>query len=242
MSIRVVPGIHSATEAVKVRPESVLEIMVSEKSKTNLAAFLSLCDKKRLKYRVTSDRDMDKIVASHQGVILKVKGGPEFPDGNKLKEAGTSLILVLDHIVDPNNLGNMVRTAWQFGATGMVISKDRSAGLVPSAQKVASGGFEHIPIEEVANIPSFLKTLKDLGYWIYGLDAQGDSDLSQHSFHQKSVIVVGGEESGLKKATRDSCDGLLKISSHASAESFNASVAGALAAYEYRRQFPISNA
>ena len=120
------------------------------------------------------------------------------------------------------------------------MSKDRSAGATPAAEKVASGGFEHVPILEVPNLASELISLKELGFWVYGLDAESGQSLTKTELAAKSVIVVGSEESGLRKPVAQACDALLSIPQIASGQSLNASVAGAISGYEFWRQRGLS--
>jgi 23S rRNA (guanosine2251-2'-O)-methyltransferase len=144
--------------------------------------------------------------------------------------------IALDSIEDPNNVGSIARSAWNLGCLGILTSKDRSAGVTPAAEKVASGGFEHVPVQEVSNLASELIGLKELGFWVYGLDGESSQTLVTTELSAKCVIVIGSEESGLRKPVSGACDALVSIPQASNSQSFNAAVAGAIVGYEFQRQ------
>jgi 23S rRNA (guanosine2251-2'-O)-methyltransferase len=234
---RTVPGIHSATEALKTRPEAV-EILWIREGKVNneLVAVLDFAHQKKIKVQRVSDKKLDHEVATHQGIIAFVKDSPSWPDAKRLREAKRCLILMCDSLEDPHNVGSLMRTCWNLGATGVVFNKDHSAVNAPSAQKVACGAFEHVPVLEVSNLGAELKSLKDLGFWAYGLDAAATKSVGDVKLADKTILVVGSEEKGLRKPTLEACDELVSIPIQVKAESLNASIAGAIAIYEYKRQ------
>lgn len=238
---RVVPGIHSVREALITRPEAITEFWIKdERLHDDLQDLLDLAQKARIKIIKCSVKKLDQQVASHQGVIAFVNDSPSWPDSKRLKESKQGLILVCDSLEDPHNVGSLMRTAWNLGVTGVIFNKDRAAGGVPAAQKVASGAFEHVPVLEVANIQAELTALKEFGFWVYGLDEKAAKDISTVEFAAKSILIVGSEEKGLRKTSRDVCDDIVAIPSTPKSSSLNAAVAGAIAMYEVKRQSRLS--
>jgi 23S rRNA (guanosine2251-2'-O)-methyltransferase len=238
---RVVPGIHSVAEVFRIRPKAITELWLREGNlHDDLEAFNQEAQKRHIKVKRVGQHSLDREVATHQGVIAFVDGAPEWPTGPKLNGLEEGLILALDHIEDPHNVGSLMRSAWNLGVVGLILTKDRSAGLAPSAQKVASGAFEHVPITEVANLHAELKTLQDMGFWVYGLDESAQQTIQEVEFAAKSILVIGSEESGLRKPTLSACDAAVRIPQNPGSNSFNASVAGAIAGYEFLRQRNLS--
>jgi 23S rRNA (guanosine2251-2'-O)-methyltransferase len=239
--MRIVPGIHSVEEVFKVRPKAITELWLREGDLYGeLESFFKLAHQYKIKIKRSSIQGMDKIVHSHQGVLAHVNENPDWPSREELEGSKECLLFALDSLSDPQNLGGLMRSAWNFGARGVILTKDRSAGVTPGALKVASGAFEHIPTLEVPNLHSELKTLKELGFWVYGLDANASQDLVETDFGAKAVIVIGAEESGLRKPVTSACDAIVSIPQSPSSNSFNASVAGAIAGYEFLRQRKVS--
>ncbi|MDZ4677617.1 MAG: RNA methyltransferase [Oligoflexia bacterium] len=238
---RIVPGIHSVTEVFRVRPKAITELWLREGDlRDDLNVFYLEAQKKHIKVKRVSQAGLDRQVATHQGVIAFVDGGPPWPTGRELNGFKEGLILALDHIEDPHNVGSIMRSAWNLGVLGVILTKDRSAGLAPSAQKVASGAFEHVPITEVANLHAELKALQDAGFWVYGLDESATQAIHEVEFAPKSILVIGSEEMGLRKPTLSACDATLAIPQSEGSNSFNAAVAGAIAGYEFLRQRNLS--
>jgi 23S rRNA (guanosine2251-2'-O)-methyltransferase len=234
---RIVPGIHSVKETLLVRPKRITELWLREGTlQGDLEAFFHEATKNRTKIKRVAQQTLDKQVGSHQGVIAFVEGGPEWPAPGTLKKLDQGFFIALDSIEDPNNVGSIARSAWNLGCLGILTSKDRSAGITPAAEKVASGGFEHVPVQEVSNLASELIGLKELGFWVYGLDGESDQSLVKTELSAKCVIVVGSEESGLRKPVAGACDALVSIPQSANSQSFNAAVAGAIVGYEFQRQ------
>lgn len=244
--IRVVPGIHSVLEVLKVRPRTIKNIWVKpDPVGPELNEIIALSKRFKISLDRPKPQAMSQKVESHQGVIAFVEETPEWPSRAHLQERSHSLIFALDGVLDPHNLGSLMRTLWNLGGLGLISPRDRAvSALSPAAQKVASGAFEHLPVLEVVNLGSELKALKELGFWIYGLAAlqaeegQGSQPLWDVKVAEKAVFVVGAESTGIRKPVLGACDVICHIPNIKDANSFNASVAGAIAGYEYRRQHP----
>jgi 23S rRNA (guanosine2251-2'-O)-methyltransferase len=233
----VVPGIHSVSEVFKIRPRAIEELWLREGAlHGELEEFHRQAQSFRVKIKRVAQKTLDREVMSHQGVIAFVKEGPLWPLAHELRGLERALILALDGLEDPHNVGSLMRTCWGMGAVGVIVPNSHTAALAPSAQKVASGAFEHVPILETANLGAELKDMKDLGFWIYGLDGSSEKSIWDVELAKKSVLVIGSEESGLRKPVASSCDELVRIPQSQTFESFNAAVAGAMACYEFSRQ------
>lgn len=239
---RTVPGIHSVHEALKTRPEAIGEIWLKEdKLSSDLEELLSLAEQKRVKVKRYHSQRLDQVVVSHQGIIAYLNDSPSWPDRKRFEECKQGLIIACDGLEDPRNLGSLVRSAWNLGCMGLMVSQSRSvSGDAPSSQKVASGGFEHVPFKEVSNLNSELMMLKEFGFWVYGLDADAKGSIHNVNIAAKAVLLIGAEDVGLRKTVKEQCDELVSIPSTPKSSSLNAAVAGAVAIYEYKRQRLVS--
>ena len=176
----------------------------------------------------------------HQGIALQTAAA-ETLDLNTLIEGCSQLgesplLLALDGVTDPHNLGAVVRSAEAMGAHGLVLPQRRSAGLTGSVAKVAAGALEHLPVARVVNLNRSLESLKDAGYRVIGLAAEGDTTITDVDFSGPLVLVTGSEDQGLSLLTRRHCDQLVRIPLRGITPSLNASVATALCVYEVARR------
>ena len=176
----------------------------------------------------------------HQGIALQTAAA-ETLDLESLIEGCSDLgepplLVALDGVTDPHNLGAVVRSAEAMGAHGVVIPQRRSAGLTGSAAKVAAGALEHLPVARVVNLNRSLEKLKDAGYRVVGLAAEGDVTLTDVDLSGPMVLVTGSEDQGLSLMTRRQCDQLVRIPLRGITPSLNASVATALCVYEVARR------
>jgi 23S rRNA (guanosine2251-2'-O)-methyltransferase len=236
MDKRIVPGINSVIEALNVRPQKITYMWMREGDlRGDLHAIYLECQKRGIKVKKSSPQGLDKIVQSHQGVIAEVMDRPEWPDFRN--QDATHIILAMDQIEDPHNVGSIIRSAWNMGVHGVIFTKERSAHLAPAAQKVACGGFEHVPYLEVSNLTAELKTMKELGFWVYGLSEKADKNITQMQFPKKVILVVGSESDGMRQSTLSGIDEAITIPQIDNSNSYNASVAAALAMYEVKRQW-----
>jgi 23S rRNA (guanosine2251-2'-O)-methyltransferase len=147
-----------------------------------------------------------------------------------------AFLLVLDGVTDPQNLGALVRSAYALGADGVVVPKDRSAGLTPVASKAAAGALEHCPIARVTNLARAIDDLKEAGVWTVALAAEGEKELSEIDLTSPIALVMGSEGSGVRKLVREHCDHVARIPMAGNLGSLNVSAAGAIALYEVVRQ------
>jgi 23S rRNA (guanosine2251-2'-O)-methyltransferase len=178
--------------------------------------------------------------AVHQGIVLQVAAADTLDLGTLIdgcKNLGEPpLLMALDGITDPHNLGAIVRSAEALGAHGLVLPQRRSAGLTGSVAKVAAGALEHLPVARVVNLNRSLETLKEEGYRVIGLAGEGSVSLAEADLEGPLVIVTGSEGSGLSMLTRKHCDQLVRIPLRGATPSLNASVATAMVLYEVARR------
>ena len=178
--------------------------------------------------------------AVHQGIVLQTAAAETFDLEDLVKGCSgldeAPLLLALDGLTDPHNLGAIVRSAEALGAHGVVLPQRRSAGLTGSVAKVAAGALEHLPVARVVNLNRSLETLKTSGYRVIGLAEEGDLTLEEVDLEGPLVIVTGSEGQGLSMLTRRHCDQLIRIPLRGVTPSLNASVATALCLYEVARR------
>lgn len=197
---------------------------------------------RRQVYRVhrapgTSDRELERLAGSpdHQGVVAEVEPFP-YSDGNALLEGKSGLILALDQIQDPRNLGAACRSAEAAGVRGVVVTERRSASVTPATCKASAGAVEHLEIARVTNLADWLGTARDAGFWIWGA-AGGEGDPPwEVDLTGPTIIVLGSEGKGLRPRVRSFCDGLISIPQLGRIDSLNVSAAATAILFEAVRQ------
>ncbi len=178
---------------------------------------------------------------NHQGIVAITDGMPSFHEKDipRLIEEQAHhhlLILVLDGITDPHNLGACLRSADAAGVSFVVIPKDKNVGVTPVVQKVASGACENVPLIKVTNLARTLSLLKELGVWIYGASGEARQDLYALDLKGPIAMVMGAEGSGMRRLTKEHCDGLYALPMKGIVSSLNVSVACGISLYEVLRQ------
>jgi 23S rRNA (guanosine2251-2'-O)-methyltransferase len=184
--------------------------------------------------------DLTKMCASshHQGIALEVEPFryAELDDLlSAVSTADKALLIVLDGIQDPHNLGALIRSAACAGALGVIIPKDRACGVTAAAEKSSAGAVETLPVAQVTNIAQALEAMKKTGCWVYGLDGDSRNSLFQTKFSGRVALVVGGEGEGIRPLVRKQCDVVMSIPHYGGVSSLNASVAGGIAMFEIAR-------
>ena len=236
----VVAGRNPVLEALRARvPSSGLRVFSRIESDEKVREVLALAVEARLDVREVSKAELDALTdgATHQGLALLVAPFA-YVDPHDLVGAGpTPLIVALDGIQDPRNLGAIVRSAVAFGATGVLIPERRAAGVTVAAWKASAGAVARITVARATNLARSIHDLKAAGCFVLGLDAHGDVELGGSPLlGDPLVIVVGSEGKGLSRLVRDECDQVASIPISARTESLNASVAASLALYEASRR------
>jgi 23S rRNA (guanosine2251-2'-O)-methyltransferase len=146
------------------------------------------------------------------------------------------MILILDQIQDPQNLGALLRTALCAGVDQVIVPKDRAAGATPAVSRASAGALEHIRMSQVVNLANIIQELKERGLWVFGLDRDGRVSIYSTDFSVPMALVIGGEGKGIRPLIKKSCDDLIFIPQAALLNSLNASAAGAVVLYEAFRQ------
>lgn len=240
--LRIVIGTHAVNEVLAVRPKSVKNMWLRTgwESSGDLKDIQALAKKHDIKIEERSEQALEKFGPSQQGAALFVSGAPEFIM-KKMGKKLTSIVLMLDGIEDPHNLGAILRTSWLIGVEGVMIPRERAVGLTPTTHKVACGGVEHVPVELATNFSQPIETLKEKGYWVYGLSPRGTKSLYDLNLPEKVVWAVGSEDKGMRVTTEKLCDELVYLPQASSSASYNASVATAMALSETLRQHAAHN-
>jgi 23S rRNA (guanosine2251-2'-O)-methyltransferase len=197
---------------------------------------------RRLVVRTMERDQLDRLTrfGHHQGVALKTSGYPYVDLVDIIQDAAdddNALVVVLDHLEDPQNVGSILRSAAAAGATGVVIPEDRASGITPAAVRASAGGAEHIKVAKVVNLPRAIQDLKDAGLWFTALDWGEDAKpYTKIDFKGKVGLVVGSEGSGITRLVRENCDFVAHIPMPGGFESLNAGVAAAITIFEVLRQ------
>jgi len=235
-------GVHSVEEAIKAGKRRFDHVMVArERQDDRLAKLVALCKEAGVRVRQESREQLSVIAqtTAHQGVVAMVKGQevlsledlfePEIPGAARL-------LLALDGVEDPQNLGALLRVADGAGVDGVVLTERRAAPLSPVAIKASAGASEHIRIARVVNLVRSLEELKRQNIWVIGLDERGECDYDEFDLTGNCVLVLGREGAGLHDLVRRTCDHMLRIPMAGGVSSLNVSAAGAVVLYEAYRQ------
>jgi 23S rRNA (guanosine2251-2'-O)-methyltransferase len=197
---------------------------------------------RRLVIRTMERPQLDKLTrfGHHQGFALKTTGYPYvgFEEILQAAEADeNALVLVLDHLEDPQNVGSILRTACAVGATGVVIAEDRACGITPAVVRASAGGAEHLRVAHVVNLVRAMQDLKEAGLWFTGLDWGKDAKrYTEIDYKGRTGLVVGAEGAGISRLVRETCDFIAELPMPGGFESLNAGVATAVTLYEILRQ------
>ncbi|KWZ79108.1 23S rRNA (guanosine(2251)-2'-O)-methyltransferase RlmB [Anaerococcus tetradius] len=190
-------------------------------------------EEKNIEISFVDKRFFDKIDMNHQGVMLEVESF-KYATIDDIGDARR--LIILDKIEDPHNLGAIIRSAESFGFDGVIIPERRSASVTSTVYKTSAGAINNIKVIRVTNLTRTIKDLKDMGFWIYGLAGEADSDISKTDLKGKVALVIGNEGEGISRLVRENCDMLINIPMLGKVNSLNASVAAGISMYELLRQ------
>ena len=243
MKLTKIVGLHAAQSALMYSPQKISRAWVdSERHDKRLETLLETLTTLDVSIEKVERKKLDKLADSmnHQGIVLEV-ALPEELSENDLKVAvehlsENALFLVLDNVQDPHNLGACLRTADATGVHGIIITKDNAVGITPTVCKVASGAAETVPVYVVTNLARTLRWLKTEGVWVVGTAGEAESTLFKSDFTVPMALVIGAEEKGMRRLTREQCDFLVKLPMLGTVESLNLSVATGVLLYEVLRQ------
>ncbi len=243
-SVEHVYGVHAVAALLAQRPGSIKKLLLARGAgNPQLDGLIEKTVAAGIAVQTLPRAELDAIIpgARHQGVIAVVRAVSYERSEKTLPEflaalSEPALLLVLDGVQDPHNLGACLRTADAAGAHALIMPRDRAAGITPVVHKVACGALESVPVFAVTNLARTLRMLRDAGIWIYGASGDAGEALFSSDLQGPVALVLGSEGKGLRRLTREHCDHLLAIPMAGQVESLNVSVAAAVLLYEVRRQ------
>jgi 23S rRNA (guanosine2251-2'-O)-methyltransferase len=236
-------GIHAVQAALDYSPKKIDKAWIdAQRQDKRLMQIIDDLLSLGIEPEKTDRKKLDRFAEgkNHQGIVIEVEMPAELSESD-LKQAvesltGTALLLVLDNVQDPHNLGACLRTADATGVQGVIITKDNATGITPTVCKVASGAAETVPVYQVTNLSRTLRWLKDQGIWIMGAAGAATQTVYQTDLTVPLAVVVGAEGKGLRRLTQEQCDFLVKLPMLGQVESLNLSVATGVLLYEAVRQ------
>ena len=241
MSLKLLFGFHAVTVRLKVAPKSIRELHVdATRRDQRMKQFLAKVDEAGLKVIESDDDKLQKMCGTHrhQGVVARVEVIQQTNSLDDLLDGLTepALLLVLDGITDPHNLGACLRVADGAGVHAVIAPKDHAVGINATVAKVASGAAETVPYFMVTNLARTLNELKERDIWVIGTSDDAPASLYQTDLRGPTALVLGAEGEGMRQLTRKNCDALVSIPMMGSVDSLNVSVASGVCLYEARRQ------
>jgi 23S rRNA (guanosine2251-2'-O)-methyltransferase len=239
--MNIIYGINAVAEALRARGRAFEWVGVAkERHDLRLQRVVDECRRNGVAVRFLGRPELDRMAGNnaHQGVVAvtSAKQYNDLDDVIAAKRGQYSLLVVLDGIEDPHNLGAILRTADAAGADGVVIPERRAVGVTPTVTKASAGASEHLPIAKVTNIARTVEELKDRNLWIVGLDERGPQTYDSLDYNMDCAIVLGAEGKGVHELVRKKCDFLVSIPMLGKVASLNVSVAAAVVLYEIVRQ------
>jgi 23S rRNA (guanosine2251-2'-O)-methyltransferase len=234
-------GINSVTETLKARGRAVEWVgMAKERHDLRLQRLIEDCRRLSVPVRFLQRTELDRMAgnAAHQGVVAvtSAKQYSDLADVIAAKRGDYSLVVVLDGVEDPHNLGAILRTSDAAGANGIVIPERRAAAVTGAVTKASAGASEHLPIAKVTNISRSIEELKENNIWTVGLDERATQTYDALDYKMDCALVLGGEGKGLHDLVKRKCDFLVSIPMLGNVPSLNVSVAAAVVLYEIVRQ------
>ena len=239
----IIVGFHAVQSLLKTNPSRARSLLVLKgRRDQRLQKTTAMAEKCGIEIQQVTGDDLDKLAdkGRHQGVILYADKGKVYDERWMFEYIEMlehkALILILDGITDPHNLGACLRSADGAGVDAVIVPRDKSCGLTPVVRKVASGAADTVPFVLVTNLSRTMEKLRDSGIWIVGAAGEADRNLSAIDFSVPTALVMGSEDRGLRRLTRENCDYLVNIPMAGSVASLNVSVATGVVLYEVTRQ------
>ena len=240
-----IAGINAVAAALEHDAENVREVLIEAGAKNPRLTEIETSARRRdIDVRRVNQQALAGVVGNlrHQGVVARYAAAKTW-DENELEgliesAAGRALVLVLDGVQDPHNLGACLRSAAAAGATAVLIPKDKSVQVNATVRKTSAGAADSVPVIPVTNLARALRDLQQLGVWLYGLAGEAEASLYSIDLRGNVALVLGGEADGLRRLTRENCDQLVKIPmpGGGAVESLNVSVATGVTLFEAVRQ------
>lgn len=236
-------GFHAVKTVLKTRPRDVIQLLVqANRNDQRLTELTEFAAEHQVSTETLSKAKLQDLLGdvNHQGIVAKCKPLSAWSETELmncvLNSTDRIILLVLDGVQDPHNLGACLRSANAFGVTAVIAPKDRAVSLTEVVKKVACGAAEQTPFVAVTNLHRTLKQLKEANVWLVGFDSDATLELTDIDLKGNIAIVMGGEGQGLRRLTREACDYLAQIPMMGTVESLNVSVATGVALYETQRQ------
>jgi len=240
---KIIYGMHAVLAALEHHPENILTLFCQEKEESiRLKELLVKAKANALDIQTVSRVKLDKLTAAshHQGIAAKMRVKVALGEKDLIawldEPSKKPLLLILDGVQDPHNLGACLRSAEALGVDWVVVPKANSAPLNATVSKVACGADQILPVVEVANVVRFIKQIQDKGVWVVGTAAEAEIPLSRIDLKRQTAIVMGAEGKGIKRLILESCDEIAKIPLQGTVSSLNVSVATGICLYECVRQ------
>lgn len=241
--MEVIYGINTIRDLLRQNKDGWEKIIIASGRKgSSVKEIIDIAHQRKIPLEFGERKYLDKLsgTAEHQGVIAFYKSfvyaDLDVVIGNRNPSFNVDLILVLDSIMDPQNLGSIIRTAHCLGANGVVIPEDRAAQVTAGVYKASAGSIQNLPIARVVNLAQSLDYLKSKGFWVFGADAHEGKKVQEMDFQCSVALVLGGEEKGIRPLVRKKCDFLMTIPMAGDFDSLNVSVAAGIIQYEILRQ------
>jgi 23S rRNA (guanosine2251-2'-O)-methyltransferase len=238
-----ITGIHAVREALEAGRAFDRIVIAKGRQDTRAEEIVQMARAKGIAVRFEDRSQIDRLANSkdHQGVVALVAATPVATLESILELANSSkgqmgLIVLLDGVEDPHNLGAIVRTALAAGAHGVVIPERRAVGLTDTVARASAGALAHLPVAKVTNLARTMEELKEAGYWLVGLDETAEKSYTEVDYSSPTGIVLGGEGKGLHELTRKRCDFVVSLPTVGPVKSLNVSVAAGVVLFEARRQ------
>ena len=239
----IIYGLHAVRALLARRPLDVIRLLLAEgRDDARQRELRRLAAERGATVQAAATAELDRLCdgARHQGVVAEVRASKALDENGLLDllvaAPSPALVLVLDGVTDPHNLGACLRTADAAGAVAVVAPRDRAAGLTPAVRKVAAGAAETMPFAQVTNLARTLRDLKSAGLWIVGTAVDAERGLHGTGLTGPLAIVMGAEGQGMRRLTRDCCDFCIRLPMHGAVESLNVSVAAGIVLFEVLRQ------
>jgi 23S rRNA (guanosine2251-2'-O)-methyltransferase len=236
--VAILSGINPVLESLRAGRPLDRILIAKGAAGPRLQEIIDLARRASVAVRFEERGGLDRLAGTpaHQGVVAM--GAPQrYAELDDVAPAA-QLLVVLDGVEDPHNLGAVIRTAHAAGAGAVIIPERRAVGLTDVVAKAAAGALEYLPVVRATNINRTLERLKELGYWTYGLDERGAEDYGAVEYNAPTVLVFGGEGKGLHEQVRKHCDVLVRIPMEGNISSLNVSVAAGIVLFECKRRRP----
>jgi len=232
----IVSGINPVLESLRAGRTLERVLVAKGAAGARLQEIIDLAHHASVPVRFEERSGLDRLAGTpaHQGVVA-LGASQRYAELDDVAPSA-QLLVVLDGVEDPHNLGAIVRTAHAAGAGGVIVPERRAVGLTDVVAKAAAGALEYLPVVRATNINRTLEQLKQLGYWIYGLDERGTEAYDQTGYNPPTALVFGGEGKGLHEQVRKHCDVLVRIPMEGHIPSLNVSVAAGIVLFEWKRR------